>query len=186
MKRFFDWLLTIFRPNKTNYVRNIQDGKSEPTASGGGYSGKKRKRFSNSLLAWCPTAQISLIEKNQQGVIEKLMVKKDGGFAILAASGSPVVESKKKGLSAVAHNLSFSIQGTDQSAAECLKQAQAGTPISFIYRSVYGDSILLGEKNGLHLKNEEGAQLRFAGEEADVFFHISEECLNELLPNIEK
>ncbi len=185
MKRFFNWLLTIFRPNTKNYVKNIQEDKS-PVSSGAGYAKSKRKRYSNNLLAWSFPKDILENEKDNQGVSVSIRMKADSSFKTIDFSDKPLVNSAKKGLSAVTHTLEFTINPLDESTKKLIEEAKNKKPICFIFRSVYGDIYLLGEKNGLELKDLDGSKIKFSGEETDVFFHVAEECLNVLLPNIEK
>jgi len=185
MKRFFKWLLTIFRPESKNYVRNIQEGK-DSKSSESAYSGSKRKRSYQAVLAWSHQSDIASIEKDKKGVFVEIRMKLEKGFQVLALNETPVVSSRKKGLSAVAHSLEFTVDTEDESTRLLIEQAQSKKPLCFLYRSVYGDVVLLGEESGLEMTEYDGSKIKFSGEETDVFFHVAEECLVKLLPNIEK
>ncbi|MCK5820891.1 MAG: hypothetical protein KAH17_03350 [Bacteroidales bacterium] len=185
MKRFFKWLLTIFRPDSKKYVKNIQGG-SDSNNSKSSYSASKRKRSFPAVLAWSHKSDIIENNKDNQGVSISISMKPDTGFHVLNLPEAPLVQSRKKGLSAVAHRLEFMVDTDIESTVAFIEEAKGKKPLCFLYRSGHGDVVILGEENGLELIEYDGSKIEFSGEETDVFFHVSEECFIKLLPNIEK
>ncbi|MEA1877764.1 MAG: hypothetical protein U9N86_12980 [Bacteroidota bacterium] len=185
MNRFFKWLLTIFRPDSKNYVKNIQ-GENISDKSEVAYSGSKRKRSFKAVLAWSYKSDIIENNKDNQGVSVSIKMKPKAGFRVLDVAENPLVKSQKRGLSAVAHKLEFVVDTSDESTVALIEEAENKRPLCFLYRSVHGDIVILGEENGLELIEYDGSRIEFSGEETDVFFHVSEDCFDKLLPNIEK
>lgn len=182
MKRFFDLLLKVFKPDKSKYVRVVQD--PYPTQSGGqGFGSGKKKKSSNRVLAWALTSDILDNKEDKQGVSVDIVLRKDRQFRILKNLKHLSISSHKRGLTKVKHHVEFTLKDEDKLEFDAI--ISHGKSISFLYRTEEGVVLFLGERNGLLGIEDENGKYVFTGEENDVFFKVSDDCFYKLLPNID-
>lgn len=182
MRDFFEKLFSFLTSGKTGtgtsgHKQKLGRGASPPMTR------KRRRKATGVLIAWIPTSDILDIHEDSKGVTVSLRLKSGSRFRLLPQVNQLRVQSRKKGLSLVEHSVSFS--GSDAAVKELLEYAGQKKNISFLHRNVDGRKFLLGEKTGLRLVDQETDGLLFTGEEADVFYKVSDSCFNELLPNID-
>ncbi len=182
MKRFFKWLLRLFKPNPDGYVRNIQEGNGGKSSAR--FSKAKTKVFEHPVLAWILTKDILSNEEDQQGTTIKLNLRSDARFIPIKLIESPVIRSRKQGLSRVKHEIGMRI-GSQEQYETLMAQANKSKPISLLYRDQYGESFIYGKQIGLLLVTKEDNRLDFKGEEEDVFYRVTKECFDQLLPKEE-
>lgn len=184
MKRFFDWLLTVFRPEKKNFVRNIQKTEAKPQG-GSGYKKPTKKKSFTEVLAFIPKGFVGKVDKDNQGIAVAVTLRKGTAFQLIKEAKSIKISSQKRGLSAVTHEVAFGLDGGNPLATSLVEKSNKGG-LCFLVRRKNGDHLLLGNSTGLKNIESDASGLVFKGEEPDVFYHISEVCFKELLPNIEK
>lgn len=180
MKKFFEWLFKAFSPDKSKYVKNMSVN-TPATSSDSVVSGRKRKADSP-VLAWIPRVKILENQEDNQGMTTDLILKSGASFVEIEVGQQIKVTSKKKGLSAVEHEVIFK---ENSAPTNLIEQAAREAGITFLYRNDDGELLILGEGEGLKMTHREDGSVVFSGQEKDVFYRVSEECFKKLMPNID-
>lgn len=181
MKRFFNWIFKVFRPDSSRYVKNLQDQPSGNTQEA--YVTVKKKKSGQPVLAWIATKDVVENKEDNQGVTLELVLKTGAQFKMLGYHDQITISSQKKGLSAVEHQIVF---GADSGLPDDLKSTGlSGASVTFLHRTAEGECLILGEAEGLKMSDGDEGSVVFKGRENDVFYRVSEDCFYTLLPNIE-
>ena len=183
MRRFFKWLFKIFKPDTKGYVRNIQNSQpSGPVSTG--YAKSKQKKFDHRVLAWIATRDIVENEEDQQGMSIRLKLRPGKIFQKLVWSDKTKISSKKLGLTKVRQEIHLVLHGDDPAGIELKKTLNNDIAVSLLYRDPFGEAFLYGEHKGFLSDGEEGEVILLKAEENDVFYQVSENCFNELIPSV--
>lgn len=178
MNVFIEWLFGKPRSDKRKIVQffryDLRDHQDEyPLFLPG------RKRVAP-VLAWLRTIDIIENIENHKGVTTYLQVRTGQAFEPIGFPENAIVQSRKKGLSAVEHRV---VLPRGFVLPDSLKKAtEEGIPLTFIYRNPAGQCFILGEKNGLRAEPDQAGGICFFGQENDVFYRITADCLSKVLP----
>jgi hypothetical protein len=185
MLKFLRWFMKLFRPEKSGYVRNIQtSADKEKTGVRKSAKGKKAV-FDTDRFFWIPTNKIVEIKKNSQGMTVEIHLASGTEITPLLYTGEFRQSAKKQGLSKVIHHLEFSLGEKDLLLAEADRIKSTGTNLSFLHVNRYGDGLFYGEEKGLSIMSLEKGRIVLEGTENNVFYEMTQECLQRLIPKTE-
>ena len=185
--------MKLFRPDKSGYVRNIQTGTDKGKGHGRKAAKGKKAVFETDRFFWVPTNKIIEIKKNNQGMTVEIHLAAGAEITPLTYTGTFRQTAKKQGLSKVIHHLEFSLEDKDLPLtpekdlllAECEGIKSSGLNLSFLHVNRYGDGFLYGEEKGLSIISLEENRIVLEGTENNVFYEMTQECLQRLIPKTE-
>ena len=177
--------MKLFRPDKSGYVRNIQTPADNGKAGAKKSAKGKRAVFDKDRFYWLPTNKIIEIKKNSQGMTVEIHLASGTEILPLAYTGEFKQSARKQGLSKVMHHLEFSLGEKDLLLAEADRNKSNGMKFSFLHVNRYGDGFFYGEEKGLSIVSLEKGRIVLEGTENNVFYEMTQECLQRLIPKTE-
>ncbi len=187
MQKFLRWLMKLFSPDSSGFVKNIQTGSETGSKQATSKTAVKGKKIINAKesLFWVPTSKVIEVEKNGQGYTDEIHLASGTVFLNLDIVGNVKVVSKKQGLSKVSHHLEMKLAESDGLLREAQGFEAQKTNITILHIDRYGSGFLYGESTGLFILEQDGLNIVLEGSEDNVFYEMTKECLNKVVPNKE-
>ena len=186
MRKFFRWLFKIFRPDKSGYVKNIQSGSSDnDKMENAGVRGSRKIVSDKDSFYWLPVSKIRSVQKNDQGLTTSIKLSPGFEFYAINYQRRHTLKVQKQGLSRVNYRLEFSLEGDDKLSVAATEFISENKNISILHINRYGDGFLYGEATGLAVQELEDGKIVLEGVEDNVFYEISRECVQTILPKQE-
>ena len=176
--------MKLFRPDSSGFVRNIQVDSVQRNSKGSTISGGRIKKAVNEKdhLFWVPSSKIVEIKKNGQGFTTNIHLASGTIFRNIHYLGKITLNSKKQGLSKVSHHVDLVLSEDDDLNREAKDILSRNINISILHIDRYGDGFLYGEVKGLLITEFESGHLVLEGSEDNVFYEMTQECLQRAVP----
>lgn len=187
MEKFLRWLMKLFSPDSSGFVKNIQTGSETGNKQATIKTAAKGKKVVNEkdCLFWVPTSKVVEVRKNGQGYTDEIHLASGTVFLNLDIEGNIEVVSKKQGLSKVSHHLEMKLAENDGFLKEAQSFEAQKTSITILHIDKYGSGFLYGESTGLFILEQDSLNIVLEGSEDNVFYEMTKECLNKVVPNKE-
>jgi len=186
MLKFFTWFMKLLHPDPEKFVRNIQTGHENGNQTDGGVKPGKKSVSDKDLVFWMPTKKIIEVKKNNQGLITDIHLASGAGFTKVNYIGKFVHTSKKQGLSRVYNHISVNLSTEDELVVKSKELMEQDARLTFLHIGRYGDGFIYGESKGLSIREFDGKLMVLDGTEDNVFYELSQECLEKLVPKKEQ
>lgn len=178
--------MKIFRPDSKGFVRNIQtDSDKGKQMAQPGVSAGKKSIYDKDLIFWIPSGKVLEINKNNQGLTTGIRIASGAAFTSVNYSGSMTYKAKKQGLSKVSHYLHLNLEPGDDLLSKAEDFLATNIKLSVLHVDKFGDGFLYGENQGLAINEIKDSQIVLEGTEDNVFYEISHDCLQKILPKTE-
>lgn len=179
--------MKLFRPDTKGFVKNIQAGSETGSMQAIAKSAVKNIKLVNEKdsLFWVLTSKIVEVKKNGQGFTNDIHLASGSGFLNLNFDEKVKILSKKQGLSKVSHHLEMELAENDELLKDAKNFEAQKTNITILHIDKYGSGFLYGESKGLSILEQDGLNIVLEGSEDNVFYEMTKDCLNKVVPNKE-
>ena len=141
---------------------------------------KSNKIKKQDQLFFMKTENVLKTEENKSGVIVAIKYDKKYLFEEIKLSEPPIILTKKQGVSKVIQDLEIKYCNPGSIFDDLLEIKNRKKGISILHISSKDKSFLYGEHQGLEIVELTRNKILLEGEEADVFFTVD----NEIVQNI--
>ena len=132
-------------------------------------------------LFFIPANEIIGKEETKSGVITDLTVSPTWQFREIKIIGKPIIIEKKRGLAKVVQDIELEYDNSDNIFDIFAHLKIIDMKISILKIDEHGKGTLMGENNGMKLVNFTKNTLKLSGEEQDVFYKLSAECVQKMI-----
>jgi len=149
-------------------------------------TGKKEVPFiditeKKTQLFFIPSKEIIGKEETKGGLITDLKVSPTWKFREIKIIGEPKIIDQKRGIAKVVQDIELEYNNEDNIFEIFEHLRIIDMKISILRIDQQGNAFLMGENNGMKLVSFTESTLKLSGEEQDIFYKVSPECIQKLI-----
>ncbi len=132
-------------------------------------------------LFFIPASEIIGKEETQGGLITDLKLSENWKFREIKIVGEPKITDKKRGIAKVVQEIEVEYDDSEKISDIFQHIQNISLTVSVLRIDEQGKAFLMGENKGMALVKFTLNFIHLAGEEEDIFYKVSPECVSKLL-----